>query len=199
MKSFFLKRDRVEAEIKIPIDDILPDIDPKAYITKRLGLPLEEVFQIDIYFQSPVNDFHETDEALRVRQSKIQDGKTFVELTYKGPKTGTEMKIREELTIETTNIENTTQILERLGFKPVMEVSKKRINWQNDMFTLSLDDVEGLGEFIEIEMQSSDSPSKLPQYKTKILEFTQMLFPNWKGKNERQSYLELLMMKSVMK
>lgn len=199
MKSFFLKRDRVEAEIKIPIDDILPDIDPKAYITKRLGLPLEEVFQIDIYFQSPVNDFHETDEALRVRQSKIQDGKTLVELTYKGPKTGTEMKIREELTIETTNIENTTQILERLGFKPVMEVSKKRINWQNDMFTLSLDDVEGLGEFIEIEMQSSDSPSKLPQYKTKILEFTQMLFPNWKGKNERQSYLELLMMKSVMK
>ena len=188
----------MEAEIKIPIDDILPDIDHKAYITKRLGLPLEEVFQIDIYFQSPVNDFHETDEALRVRQSKIQDGKTFVELTYKGPKTGTEMKIREELTIETTNIENTTQILERLGFKPVMEVSKKRINWQNDMFTLSLDDVEGLGEFIEIEMQSSDSPSKLPQYKTKILEFTQMLFPNWKGENERQSYLELLMMKSVM-
>ncbi len=106
----------MEAEIKIPIDDILPDIDPKAYITKRLGLPLEEVFQIDIYFQSPVNDFHETDEALRVRQSKIQDGKTLVELTYKGPKTGTEMKIREELTIETTNIENTTQILERLGF-----------------------------------------------------------------------------------
>lgn len=199
MKSFFLKRDRVEAEIKIPLDDILPDIDPKAYITKRLGLPLEEVYQIDIYFQSPVNDFHETDEALRVRQSKIQDGKTFVELTYKGPKTGTEMKIREELTIETTNIENTTQILERLGFKPVMEVSKKRINWQNDIFTLSLDDVEGLGEFIEIEIQTSDSPLMLPQYKTKILEFTQMLFPNWKGKNERQSYLELLMMKSVMK
>ena len=195
MKSLLLKRDALEVEIKIPLDDILPNIDPREYITNRIGNPIEDVEQIDIYYQSPVKDFHKSDEALRVRQINMDDNKSSVEVTYKGPKAGSEMKVREEITIETSDVEKTKQIIKLLGFKPVMEVIKNRVNWQKNTFTLSLDAVENLGHFIEIEMQVSDSLSEIQGSKKKINTFAKGLFPSWAGENERRSYLELLMMK----
>ena len=83
------------------------------------------------------------------------------------------------------------KILEQLGFSIVMEVSKRRTNWWKQPITLSLDDVEGLGKFIEVEILTSNSHSTLHNDKKRLLEFTRGLFPKWNGKNERKSYLEL--------
>jgi adenylate cyclase class 2 len=199
LKSLLLKRDLLEVEIKIPLDDILPNIDPREYITNRIGNPIEDVDQIDIYYQNPVKDFHKSDEALRIRQINMKDENISVELTYKGPKTGSEMKVREEITIETSDVEKAKQLIKRLGFKPVMEVKKNRVNWQKNTFILSLDAVENLGHFIEIELQVLDTLSELQGSKKKIRAFAKDLFPSWTGENERRSYLELLMMKTKEK
>ena len=195
-KSIFLKSDLLEAEIKIPIEEILPDINPKEYITGKIGLPIEEIYQNDLYFQNPFRDFSQTDEALRIREVQMQNEKKLVEITYKGAKSGSELKIREELTVKTRNMEEAIIIFKRLGFKTILEVVKKRINWRFNSYIISLDDVKGLGTFIEIETSHSDSNPNLSETKEKLIAFTKQLFPLWEGRNVRESYLELLLLKS---
>ncbi|PWI47011.1 hypothetical protein CEE45_14000 [Candidatus Heimdallarchaeota archaeon B3_Heim] len=187
--------DCVEAELKIQIADIFVDGDPKSYITQTIGPSKEEIEQFDTYFQSPINNFYITDEALRIRRILSQGENERIELTYKGPKMGTEMKVREEITSGIDSHFETIKILEQLGFSIVMEVSKRRTNWWKQPITLSLDDVEGLGKFIEVEILTSNSHSTLHNDKKRLLEFTRGLFPKWNGKNERKSYLELLLNK----
>jgi adenylate cyclase class 2 len=196
LKSFFLKCDNLEAEIKIPIDEILLDMDPKEYIIDKIGPPLEEVSQKDLYFQNPIKNFSQTDEALRIREIQIKKGKQLVEITYKGPKIGSELKIRKELTIKTGDFKEAIRIFKKLGFKIVLEVAKTRVNWYHDAFIISLDDIKGLGKYIEIETQTHDSNSNLAELKEKLTDFTKQLFPQWNGENMRQSYLELLLLKS---
>ena len=186
----------MEAEIKIPIDEILPDIDPREYITEKIGPPIEEVYQNDLYFQNPIRNFSQTDEALRIREVQIQNKRKIVEITYKGPKSGSELKIREELTIMTEKSEEAIQLFKRLGFKTVLEVTKKRVNWHYNTYVISLDNVRGLGRFIEIEKQALESNSEILVVKEKLIDFTKQLFPKWDGKNLRESYLELVLLNS---
>ncbi|MHA1993470.1 MAG: class IV adenylate cyclase [Candidatus Hodarchaeales archaeon] len=187
----------MEAELKIPIADIFIDEDLRGYLTQIIGSPVEEIIQIDTYFQSPVNDFRNTDEALRIRQILSQGENETIELTYKGPKTGKDMKVREEITSRIIHYAEATKILEQLGFSIVMKVSKKRTNWHTQSITLSLDEVKGLDKFIEVETMTINSPQAIENDKNKLIEFTRSIFPDWNGKNERKSYLELLMEKQT--
>ena len=193
MDYHLLRCDRVEAELKIPIADIFMDADVGDHITQIIGPPDEEIVQIDTYFQSPVNDFYLTDEALRIRRILSKETNENIELTYKGPKTGTEMKIREEITSGLIHYTESIKILEKLGFSIVREISKKRTNWYKQSITLSLDEVEGLGSFIEIELMTSNYLSDLQRDKDKLRDFTRAIFPRWNGRDQRKSYLELLM------
>ncbi|ACB39025.1 class IV adenylate cyclase [Pyrobaculum neutrophilum] len=98
----------------------------------------------DVYFQHPCRNFAETDEALRVR---VVGGR--VEVTYKGPRLGLGGKTRAEITAEADL--GVLEVLERLGFKPVARIRKRREYYTGRGLTVSLDWVEGLGEFVEIE------------------------------------------------
>ena len=53
-------------------------------------------FQEDIYFNSPVMDFAQTDEALRIRTTRENDN-TNIFITYKGPKIDASSKTRKEI------------------------------------------------------------------------------------------------------
>jgi len=138
-----------------------------------LGERLEE----DIYFSSPIKNFKETDEALRIRKSQ---GNTI--LTYKGPKIDKISKSREE--IETFVSGDIKIILERLGFNKFIEIKKKRKLYQYNEFMISIDDVEGLGEYIEVELKSE---------KKEDVKKIEHLFDILYLDSERRSYLELLL------
>ena len=110
--------------------------------------------QEDIYFAHPSRDFGETDEAARVR--KIND-KFF--LTYKGPKIDAETKTREEIEIPVE--ENIIIILEKLGFTKWRTVRKERKTYKLNDLTICLDDVPGLGNFMEIETKEYENKNKI--------------------------------------
>lgn len=182
----------MEVEIKIPIEEVFLVKDPQTYITTKIGIPYEEIEQRDIYFQSPLKDFQQTDEALRIRQIETREKTKFVEVTYKGPKIGNDMKIREELTISTEQYCNTLKIFERLGYTAVAEIKKKRVNWKKNLIIVSLDEVIELGTYIEAEMIVSRNTNDITSGKEDIIDFLKEIFPKWSGKEERSSYLELL-------
>jgi adenylate cyclase class 2 len=168
----------LEVELKARIDD------PGA-VRERL-YDMQAVYECavterDLYFNSPSRDFGETDEALRLREA----GGHYT-LTYKGSrKTGHLLKAREEIICGVESAQTMEKILIALGFKPVAEVRKRREYYHVRGATVTLDSVEGLGDFIEIELES---PAEVPA--SHLLELAASLGVT--GKPIQDSYLELL-------
>ncbi len=112
----------------------------------------------DIYFAHPSRDFGKTDETLRLR--KKEDG---AELTYKGPRMHMDSaKAREEITLRTDNPLTMQRIVERLGFKESFVLRRTRNSYLLDKLRVEIDDVEGLGEFVELEVLT-ESPDRSKQ------------------------------------
>lgn len=126
-----------------------------------LGLtPETDLVQADTYLNHPARDFAQTDEALRIRRSYPVADPTAVsvELTYKGPRLASETKTRVERTAAIDDRDAVRGILEALGFVVVDTVTKRRTRYEYDGVVICLDDVEGLGEFIEFEAQADTEP-----------------------------------------
>lgn len=120
-------------------------------LLERGATPLGEQDQIDEYFNHPCRDFAETDEALRLRKD------TRGRITYKGPKLDRFTKTREEIEMDIDDLDKMALMLIRLGFRPVVKVSKKRKEYVLNGVTVSLDSVEGLGDFVELEVLGEDA------------------------------------------
>lgn len=139
---------KYEVEVKAEVDD-LAALEAKAV---SLGFRLLRVeVHHDVYFTHPQRDFGATDEALRLR---TRAGRTV--LTYKGPKVDGHTKTREEVEVEVSG--DVTALLERLGFSPFITIDKVRrvLSREGDGTEVCLDDVKGLGTFVEIECMSDD-------------------------------------------
>ncbi len=136
----------IEVELKAKISNI----DEISNFLLKLGARLnKEIEEFDEYFQHPCRDFTKTDEAFRIRKISSEDK---YRITYKGPKINTISKTREEIELRIDDIKGFTKILDRLGFKSVGKVEKKRKSYQLNEITISLDTVKGLGNFIEMEI-----------------------------------------------
>jgi len=117
------------------------------------------VAELDTYFAHPVRRFDETDEALRLRQ--VGDSNR---LTYKGPKVDPASKTRIEVDVPlgpgADVAQGASELLARVGFEPVATVAKDRrvfeLVWQGWQVAASLDTVEELGEFVELETTAEE-------------------------------------------
>lgn len=116
--------------------------------------PMETVEQVDTYFGHPVRDFAETDEALRIRREKTADGPMVASVTYKGPLVDEASKTREERETVVEDGETMAEILDALGFVAVETVEKVRERFAVDGYTVTLDTVDGLGTFVEVETEA---------------------------------------------
>jgi adenylate cyclase class 2 len=105
--------------------------------------------QTDTYYRHPVRDFAATDEALRVRRTEAG-----WELTYKGPKRGGDVKARTEHNVAAAH--DPDPVLQALGFRVFATVAKTREVWMLDGVSVAIDDVEGLGAFVEVEVVGED-------------------------------------------
>lgn len=65
--------------------------------------------------------------------------------------------------------------------------------------TISFDVVENLGQFLEIELLQAKKSMDIEFIKKKIISMVKDLIPDWDGKEERKSYLELLILKEKFK
>jgi adenylate cyclase class 2 len=135
----------------------------------------------DLYFNSPLRDFKESDEALRIRIK--EEG---ARLTYKGPKLDKETKSRLELTVKIDSPEEMDKILRALGFVRSAEVTKRRTKYALDEAVVAFDEVVGLGSFVEVEI-SGDEDWEMQGSKALAL-----LGRLGLGESIRSSYLELL-------
>jgi len=122
-------------------------------LERRDARHLGPVTQVDTYYDAPHRDFAETDEALRIRRERA-DGDEVAKLTYKGPLLEAESKSREEHETAVADAEAARGLLDGLGFAPAAEVRKERDRYRLDGYTVTLDSVDGLGEFVEVETET---------------------------------------------
>ena len=116
--------------------------------------PATLVEQEDAYLAHPSRDFAATGEALRVRGVGGSN-----RITYKGPKLGGPAKTREEIEVAfadgTEARDQIARVFDRLGFRPVAIVRKRRISYhlkfEGRPIAVELDLAEGLGAFAEVE------------------------------------------------
>ena len=175
----------IEVEVKAKIDNF-EDIKVKLNQINAVKTKTEE--QIDRYFNSPVKDFAETDEALRIRETKTEASHNLF-ITYKGPKIDKKSKTREEVEMKIEDSDKCSKIFENLGFKEVRTVKKNREYFKLDNFEISLDDVEGLEPYMEIEIALEDG-TDYNEAQDKIFDLFKEL--GITDGFERTSYLELL-------
>jgi adenylate cyclase class 2 len=180
----------LEVEMKFPAPEA-------AVLERRLSEwgatadpPLNES---DHYFNAPDRDFARTDEALRLRRIGPAN---FV--TYKGPKRDAQTKTRTEVEVPLAQGDavaaDFSRLLTHLGYRPVAVVCKRRRIYrvQRAGFSLEvcLDDVEGVGQFAELEILVPED--RLEEARAVLQETASAL--GLTG-SERRSYLEMLLEK----
>lgn len=116
---------------------------------------IDTCVETDIYYDHPCRSLGASDEALRLRMRKCESLE-YVALTYKGPRRINGLfKTREEVEVflPEKSFEDTAKLLENLGFKKVMSFTKKRIIFRREGLEASVDELLGVGHFIEVEVK----------------------------------------------
>ena len=140
----------IEVEIKIRAD--LDEVE------KRLvnhGFSLDTpVRETDIYFDNATGDIRGNDTALRIRTVEYPGSDSYMSfITFKGKRCDDVSMTRPEYETSVEHLAEMIKILESLGYKPVEPiVIKDRTVYVNDNITACLDRVEGLGDFLELEI-----------------------------------------------
>ena len=147
-----------EVEKKFPVNDL------QSLEATLLGMgasPFIEEVEIDVYFEHPSRDFIQTDEAIRIRRVNDEH-----RITYKGPRIDRTTKTRREIELPLGAGQDVGQswaeLLTSLGFSPVEPIVRKTrrlstLTWKERELTLALDNVEGLGTYVEIELVVEES------------------------------------------
>jgi adenylate cyclase class 2 len=155
------------------------------------AMPVSPEHQSDTYFAHPCRSFVETDEAFRIRSVESTNS-----LTYKGPRLDRHTKSRREIIVEFESgaeaRERMFEVLRALGFVEVATVRKCRaafaLHWESHAVELCVDDVSGLGLFVELESLATSADWQwVRESLLRLAHHLQLDRP------ERRSYLELLL------
>jgi len=173
----------MEYEVKIRVTD------PGPLRARLAGLgirPSSRLHERDLYFNAPGRDFGKTDEALRIRTTA--EGSS---LTYKGPRLGlTGVKAREEIIVPIGSGDAMAKLLERLGFTRTTAVEKDRVTYRVEGTYVALDEVKGLGSFVEIEAPAGLGEAEAVALIGRVRELLGVM-----GEEIPLSYLELILAK----
>ena len=149
----------IEVEVKLPVADL------DTIKGKLLKMGFREtafIEECDTYFDNRQGDIRANGEALRVRETKdYLTGESRAQINFKGKKLDTCTMTREELETGVENGEICRNILQVIGYAPAEpEVIKDRTMMQKESITACLDNVRGLGGFLELEILADSEEKK---------------------------------------
>ena len=151
----------IEVEVKLPLrrQENTEETDRITEVLCSMGFRKAARFcQRDTYFDNEAGEIRGGGKALRIRETKdLMKGVVTAELNFKGPRMDQVSMTRQELETEVGQAETGRRILAALGFSPVLpEVVKERTEYRRKEITAALDRVEGLGDFLELEILADE-------------------------------------------
>ena len=151
----------IEVEVKLPLrrQEKTEETGRIAEVLCSMGFRKAARFrQRDTYFDNEAGEIRGGGKALRIRETEdLMKGVVTAELNFKGPRMDQVSMTRQELETEVGQAETGRRILAALGFSPVLpEVVKERTEYRRKEITAALDRVEGLGDFLELEILADE-------------------------------------------
>ena len=151
----------IEVEVKLPLrrQEKTEERDRITVVLCSMGFRKAARFrQRDTYFDNEAGEIRGGGKALRIRETEdLMKGVVTAELNFKGPRMDQVSMTRQELETEVGQAETGRRILAALGFSPVLpEVVKERTEYRRKEITAALDRVEGLGDFLELEILADE-------------------------------------------
>jgi len=175
-----MKNSEIEAKLKVQSHEQI-----RERLNELGALFIDEQYQSDFYFDKPDGTLTKTDRCLRIRHSQSGRTKKII-LTYKGRKQKDDFKKRTQFETKLGDSEPIEKIFNEIGYSKKLLVEKKRQSWLLNKCEVALDQVPGLGKFVEIEGPDSQ---KIHSVKKRLgLE---------KLKNITESYAFLLQKKTL--
>ena len=145
-----------EVEIKIPLKE--REVAEVRSKLNALGAKLiEKVHEVDYYvdLRGLIDVLHiPKDIVLRIRHKKGASRES-CEVTFKGPRKSDEVKLREEITLLIDDCSKALEIIKHLNLKTLTVVKEREVYGLGDL-KIYVDNVEGLGWFIEVEGMGMD-------------------------------------------
>ena len=181
----------MEAECKFRVSNA---VETRMHLERVGAVFLRREEHRDTYLRHPSRDFRATDEALRIREI---NGEPFI--TYKGPRLAGPIKIRPEIELPMVSgtMDDWLKIWGHLGFVVAFTVPKNREVYTlahcSRSVTITLDHVESIGYFVEIERIVSEK-SEIELAQQDIQEIGSLLHLS---QVEPRSYLGLLLEKQA--
>ncbi|MCK6484994.1 MAG: class IV adenylate cyclase [Phycisphaerae bacterium] len=146
----------IEVKLRVASHDEL-----RARLAACHGTFVEAVVEVDRFFDRPDGALRRERRGLRLRERRRLQQATAdqtasadsnrVTLTYKGPPQAGPYKSREEIETGVAEATAAAALLNALGFHETLMVQKQRERWRWGDCAVELDDVVGLGRFVEIE------------------------------------------------
>ena len=147
----------VEIEVKMRLD--APDA-LEAELRSLGATCRGSVLEQNTYYDTPAADLRRGGQGLRLRIEQSIDGdQRQVIVTHKGPRAPGSVKSRQETQVHLCDAGNGRELLEALGYRPVLSFEKRRRRWQLDDCSVEIDTLPYLGNFAEIE--GPDEPTIL--------------------------------------
>ena len=154
-----------EIELKFKVDNLSKIVNYLKSIHCSIS---EQIIQSDSIFVENLDNTKSSEGSIWLRIRKTNDK---VELNYK--KQSAQKMESEEIEFEVSSFEKANAFLEALGFKKWVQVNKKRRYTKYKDCNICLDQVERLGDFVELEflVDSNDNIN----YEEKLLSIAKEL------------------------
>ncbi len=158
----------VELEIKLPLKN--PE-EVKNFLGENAELISKDVFQKDTYFIPTHRNFLNTEypfEWLRLRES---DKGSSINYKHFYPENVKETDYCDEFESGISKVDTIKKIFRSLDIKEVVVVEKVRTTWMFEGVEIVIDNVKGLGVYIELEATSHfEDPKEGKKFLYEILE-----------------------------
>jgi len=115
------------------------------------------IFETNTFFDDSEGRLKSADRGLRIRVEQGEGQAPVVSITHKGPRTQGQLKSRSESEVRVDDAHRAAELLEELGYHPVLTFEKRRQRWLLDGCRVELDTLPYLGTFIEIEGPSDEA------------------------------------------
>jgi predicted adenylyl cyclase CyaB len=151
----------------------------KTALRKLKGLTFEgNKKTLDVYFFDPKRKDLQPDKRGQLKQClrvRSKDGKASVAYKVDHFDTKGVWLYSDEYETEVENFLKTEEIFKKLGLKELVRIENTKSTFVNDLYEVVLEDVKGLGLFVEVERHNVGARENIVKVKKEIVDWIQKM------------------------